>query len=103
MHYPIAQAGNWADCVRVKGPVIYNDFANSPDRQGLPPGHTPIKRFMSVPILANGKVAIVFGMGNKAQEYTDRDQPDSANCQRDDQDYRTASGGSVAGGKREEI
>ena len=72
-HYPIESAGNWVDCVRLKHPVIYNDFAKSPNQKGVPSGHVLIKRFMSVPIFENDKVKIVFGVGNKTNPYTEDD------------------------------
>ncbi len=72
-HYPINQAGNWVDCIKLKRPVIYNDFPTSPNQKGLPIGHAPLKRFLSVPVIENGTVKIVFGVGNKVEEYDDRD------------------------------
>ncbi|WP_229388599.1 PocR ligand-binding domain-containing protein [Methanosarcina sp. DH2] len=72
-HYRIEKAGNWVDCVRLKRPVVYNDFPSSPNQKGLPAGHATVKRFMSVPVTENGKVRIIFGVGNKVDEYDDRD------------------------------
>lgn len=72
-HYPISIAGNWVDCVRQKRPVIYNDFPDSPNQKGLPEGHAPINRFMSIPVMEDDKVRIIFGVGNKAQDYDERD------------------------------
>ena len=72
-HYPIERAGNWVDCVRLKRPVIYNDFANSPNQKGFPTGHVLIRRFMSIPIFENDKIKIVFGVGNKTAPYTEDD------------------------------
>ncbi|HWQ48614.1 MAG TPA: PAS domain S-box protein [Methanosarcina sp.] len=72
-HYPIEKAGNWVDCVRLKRSVVYNDFPSSPNQKGLPAGHATVKRFMSVPITENGKVRIIFGVGNKVDDYDDRD------------------------------
>ena len=73
VHYPIEEAGNWVDCVRLGRPVVYNDFPNSPNQKGLPEGHTPVARFMSVPAFEGGKIKVIFGVGNKAEEYDDRD------------------------------
>ena len=73
IHYPIEQAGNWADCIQTKGPVIYNDFKNSPNRKGFPEGHTPVERFMSIPVFDGDNVKFVFGVGNKVEEYGERD------------------------------
>jgi PAS domain S-box-containing protein len=72
-HYPLEQAGNWVDCVRQKQPVIYNDYPSSPNRRGLPDGHSPLRRFLSVPVLSGDQVTAVFGVGNKVSEYDDRD------------------------------
>jgi PAS domain S-box-containing protein len=72
-HYPIESAGNWVDCIRLKHPIIYNDYAKSPNQKGLPSGHVLIERFMSIPIFENDKVKIVFGVGNKIDEYTEDD------------------------------
>lgn len=72
-HYPIAKAGNWADCVRLKRPVIYNEFSESPNQKGLPEGHAAVRRFLSIPVTEGAKVRIIFGVGNKDGDYTDRD------------------------------
>jgi PAS domain S-box-containing protein len=72
-HYPVEMAGNWVDCIHLKRPVIYNDFSNSPNRKGLPEGHTPVKRFMSIPVFDGDKIKFIFGVGNKREEYDDHD------------------------------
>ena len=72
-HYPIEEAGNWADCVRLKHPVIYNDFIGSPNQKGLPEGHVAIKRLLSVPIIENGISRAIFGVGNKTDPYVEDD------------------------------
>jgi PAS domain S-box-containing protein len=72
-HYPVEQAGNWADCIRLKRPIIYNHFQNSPNQKGLPEGHVTVKRILSVPILDNGKVRAIFGVGNKTRLYRKED------------------------------
>ena len=71
--YPMDLAGNWADCVRTRRPVIYNDFSRSPNQKGLPPGHVPIRRFMSIPVMEGDTVRIIFGVGNKLVDYDDHD------------------------------
>ena len=71
--YQIDQAGKWVDCFRLKRPVIYNDILNSPDQKGLPEGHTPVRRFMSIPVMEGDKVRIIFGVGNKTDEYNEHD------------------------------
>ena len=72
-HYPIGQAGNWADSIRLKRPVIYNDFPASPNQKGLPEGHVSITRMLSFPLIEDGKVYAIFGVGNKADLYSPRD------------------------------
>jgi|GEM_PF-2452330 len=72
-HYLIERAGNWVDCLRERKPVVYNDFGSSPNRRGLPEGHVPIRRFMSIPVLEGERVAYIFGVGNKGDAYDDND------------------------------
>ena len=69
-HYPIEKAGNWADCIREKKPVVYNDYPMSPNKKGLPDGHAPIARIMSTPVVQNDKVRLIFGVGDKSTDYT---------------------------------
>lgn len=39
-HYPVSQAGLWADALRQHQPLICNDYA-ADARHGLPEGHAP--------------------------------------------------------------
>jgi len=73
LHYSVDEAGVWADCVRQKRPVIHNDYASLENRRGLPEGHVPLIRELTVPILRNEQVVAIFGIGNKPQDYTTDD------------------------------
>ena len=68
-HYPLEQAGVWADCIREKKPLIHNDYESLPQRKGLPPGHAPVQRELVVPIFRNNLVVAVLGVGNKKTNY----------------------------------
>jgi PAS domain S-box-containing protein len=72
-HYPIAQAGIWADCIRERRPVFHNDYQHEPGRHGYPAGHIHIERHLSVPLIDGDKVVAVAGVGNKARPYDEAD------------------------------
>jgi PAS domain S-box-containing protein len=61
-HYPIDQAGVWADCVRARKALVHNDYASLPGRKGMPAGHAQV----------------LLGVGNKPSAYDDRDVEDVA-------------------------
>ncbi len=73
VHYSIGEAGNWADCIREKQAKIYNDFKESPNQKGLPKGHVPVSRMLTIPIMEAGNVYAIFGVGNKDLPYSDSD------------------------------
>jgi PAS domain S-box-containing protein len=72
-HYPIDEAGVWADAFHQRSPVIHNDYASLAHKKGLPEGHAPITRELVVPIIREGKVTEIMGVGNKATNYVQDD------------------------------
>ncbi|MCE5194224.1 MAG: CHASE domain-containing protein [Nitrospiraceae bacterium] len=72
-HYPLNEAGIWADCIRQKIPVIHNDYQNNKDKKGYPQGHVHITRHMSIPIFDGDKIIAVAGVGNKEEPYDEAD------------------------------
>jgi PAS domain S-box-containing protein len=72
-HYPISQAGVWADSVRLQAPVVHNDYQGLPHRQGYPEGHAHLVRHLGVPVIEGGKVRMLLGVGNKRANYDDSD------------------------------
>ncbi|HRK38175.1 MAG TPA: PAS domain S-box protein [Burkholderiaceae bacterium] len=75
-HYPVSAAGMWADTVRTQQPVFHNDYQHMPNRKGYPDGHAHLLRHLGVPVLEDGKVVVLMGVGNKPTDYdqTDADQ-----------------------------
>ena len=72
-HYPFPQAGVWADCARLKRPVIHNDCSKVLGKKGYPPGHPDILRELTVPIIRSGTCIAILGVGNKTSPYTEED------------------------------
>lgn len=72
-HYPVSRAGIWAEALRQRRAVVFNDYAQAPERRGLPPGHAPLQRLVSLPVVRGDRVELLMGVGNKPEDYTDAD------------------------------
>ncbi|MCX7161638.1 MAG: ATP-binding protein, partial [Rhodocyclales bacterium] len=75
-HYPVSAAGVWADTVRLRRPVIHNDYQGLPGRRGYPQGHAHLLRHLGVPVMAGDEVRLLMGVGNKAGDYDEADTND---------------------------
>ncbi|MBF0259063.1 MAG: GAF domain-containing protein [Desulfamplus sp.] len=73
LHYKIENAGVWVDCVHKKRPVIHNDYASLSHKKGMPEGHANLVRELVVPIMREGRVVAILGVGNKSSDYTQND------------------------------
>ena len=73
LHYPVNEAGVWADCVREMRPIIHNDYQALSHRKGLPDGHAQVIRELVVPIVKSERIVAILGVGNKPQDYTEKD------------------------------
>ncbi len=73
MHYGVAEAGVWADCVRERRAIIHNDYPALADKRGLPDGHAPVVREAVVPIQVQGRIVAILGVGNKPGDYDEKD------------------------------
>ncbi len=72
-HYDLSQAGVWTDCVRERQPVVHNDYAALAHRRGMPAGHAVVQRELTLPVLRDGKIVAILGVGNKVENYNSED------------------------------
>ncbi len=73
LHHVLSKAGIWADCARERRPLVYNDYHAQSHRNGLPEGHVPLTRILTVPVFRSDKIVAVFALGNKQTDYTEQD------------------------------
>jgi PAS domain S-box-containing protein len=75
VHWPVSDAGIWADAIRKRKTLFVNDYNKPhPRKHGIPAGHVPIERFMVVPVFEGKRIVAVAGVGNKASDYDKRDE-----------------------------
>lgn len=72
-HYPLDDAGIWADSIRTGQPVIHNGYQTLDEKKGYPEGHFPVLRHMSVPVFDGNRIIGIAGVGNKQRPYDKSD------------------------------
>ncbi|MDR3570143.1 MAG: PAS domain S-box protein [Syntrophobacteraceae bacterium] len=67
--YGIDRTGAWADCVKEKKPVIRNENLG----RGMTQGDAEVACELVAPVMREGKVVAILGVGNKPFDYTEKD------------------------------
>ncbi|MCB2192938.1 MAG: GAF domain-containing protein [Deltaproteobacteria bacterium] len=73
-HFPLQEAGLWAEAIRTRETFIENDYAGKASGKGRPPGHVAISNFMGVPIIRDDEVVCLVGLANKPGGFDEEDQ-----------------------------
>jgi PAS domain S-box-containing protein len=77
--FSIPDGGLWTTAIHEKRAVTVNDYSTfHPRKKGCPGGHVELTRLMTVPLIRNGRVAMVAGLANKNEDYTEQDQRETA-------------------------
>jgi len=72
--YTLDKTGMWGEAVRQRKPIMINNFAApNPHKKGVPEGHAPLHRFLTIPVMCNEAIVAAVGVANKVDEYTDSD------------------------------
>lgn len=70
---PLGATGFWAECARHREVTIMNDCPKHQATMGPPDGHAHLQRFISVPVIDDGEVRVILGVGNKTSDYDEAD------------------------------
>ncbi|MGA9575757.1 MAG: PAS domain S-box protein, partial [Lysobacterales bacterium] len=68
--FSIDESGICEDARRRLETVMFNDYADYKDQHDLPEGSARLKRMICVPVIDDGQVILVMGIGNRDSEYT---------------------------------
>ncbi len=72
--YELAKTGVWGDAVRLRKPIVLNDFQTAhPSKKGYPEGHAPLLKYLTVPIFSGTRIVSVIGVANKETDYNELD------------------------------
>jgi PAS domain S-box-containing protein len=66
--------GLWGWVLDNREPLLTNDPAGDPRSTGVPEGHIPIRRFLSVPAMMGDKLVGQVALANSERDYTAQDQ-----------------------------
>ncbi len=72
--YPVDETGICADVQRRLATAMFNDYADYEHLHGLPEGNAELKRMICAPVIDDGQVILVVGVGNRDSEYGSLDK-----------------------------
>lgn len=72
-HHPASNPAAFAVILDQHEPLIINEYPGHSGEADLPAGFPELQRVINLPIIENGKVVVITGVGNKNQEYNDLD------------------------------
>ncbi len=68
--YSLEKTGVWGEAVRQRRPIMINDYSrDNPMKKGLPKGHVPLRRFLTIPVFYQKQIVAVVGVANKENPY----------------------------------
>ena len=70
---PVVEPDMIAACISQYEPLLINDCSIGQEEMPLPVVIPGLQRVVSLPVIENGKVVVITGVGNKDQEYSDLD------------------------------
>ncbi|MBK1693172.1 histidine kinase [Chromatium weissei] len=73
LHSLVVNCNLWDAAMKKRQPFICNDYSALDATLKLPPKHTPLHRFITVPVMDGGRVQMLAALGNKASDYIDLD------------------------------
>ena len=70
----VVSTGLWGESIRQRKPIITNDY-NEENllKKGIPKGHVPLTRHLSVPVFDGEHIVVIAGVGNKDRNYSASD------------------------------
>ena len=72
--YTLEKTGIWGEAVRQRRAIILNDFTSPhPLKKGLPEGHAPLTRYMTIPVFSGEAIVAVLGVADKSAPYSEAD------------------------------
>ncbi len=72
--YRISQTGIWGDVIRLRKPLVIQDYTREyPSKKGLPIGQMAIRNYLSAPLIEDNHVIALIGVANKSTDYHSTD------------------------------
>ncbi|MCO5250188.1 MAG: PAS domain S-box protein [Candidatus Kapabacteria bacterium] len=72
--YDLDKTGCWGEAVRQRKPIVINNYQEvNPIKKGTPEGHVQLLKFLTIPVIMEGKIVAVAGVANKDTDYDNAD------------------------------
>ncbi len=73
--YELDKTGCWGEAVRQRKSIMINEYKDpNPLKRGTPQGHVQLEKFLTIPLLYDGKIVAVAGVANKKTDYDHFDE-----------------------------